>query len=177
MKYRKNYIKLPLIVFSSIFLVRLYLIISAIISLRELAQRYSYKYPTAWSVIFTVQTKAILICTSITIVTLVIYFILRQRYINVLYSRIHIWLTFISLILIPFLSPVYQMSTPNGTLSDTIRIGNVIVYPFSSVLSLCVFIIAFIFFILTVIKSSTSPKEPGETVQSTGFLDEFADRQ
>ncbi len=176
MKYRKNYIKLPLIVFLSILFIRIVLIVSTWIRIREIERKYVEKYLTPWPFIFTVQTKAILICTFITMVTLIIYFILRRRYINVLYSRIHIWLTFTSLIIIPFLSPVFQISTPNGTESDTIRIGNVIVYPFSLISSLFVFIIAFIFFILTVVKSSNSSRKPLLTDQSTGFLNEFADQ-
>jgi hypothetical protein len=175
MKYRKNYIKLPLIIFLSILFIRIWLIGSTWISINEIDRKYVEKYPNPWSLIFTVQTKVVLICIIITFITLVIYFVIRRRYINVLYSRLHVWLTFISLIIVPFLFPVYQMRTPNGTVSDTIRIGNVIVYPFSLILSLLVFIVGIVFFILTVIKSSTSPKESNQADESTGFLNEFTD--
>ena len=65
------------------------------------------------------------------------------------------------------------MRTPNGIVSDAIRIGNVIVYPFSLILSLLVFIFAIIFFILAIVKSSTSPKEPEQADAATGFLNDF----
>jgi hypothetical protein len=174
MKYRKNYIKLPLIVFLIMLFIKTLQLVSTWIRLSEMDRKYVEKYPTPWSLIFTVQTKVVLVCTFIAMCTLVIYFLLRRRYINVLYCQIHIWLSFISLIAIPLLSRVYKMRTPNGTVSDAVRIGNVIVYPFSSLLSLFVFIIAFTFFILTVVKSTTSPKDSRQTVQSTGFLDDFA---
>lgn len=173
MKYRKNYTKLPLIVFLVVIFIWTLELVSIWIRLSEIDGKYVGKYPTPWSLIFTFQTKIILICAFITMVTLIIYFLLRRRYINVLYCRIHVWLSFISLI-IPFLFPVYQMRTSNGTVSDAIRIGNVIVYPFSSFLSLSVFIIAITFFILTVLKSRRNLKYSGETVQPAGFLDEFS---
>lgn len=173
MRYRKNYIKLPLIVFLSMLFIRIGLVVSTWISISEIDRKYVEKYPTTWSLIFTIQTKIVLMCTAITVFTLVIYFIFRHRYVNILYSHIHVWLSFISLIIVPFLSPVYQMRTPNGIVSDAIRIGNVIVYPFSLILSLLVFIFAIIFFILAIVKSSTSPKEPEQTDAATGFLNDF----
>lgn len=173
MRYQKYQIQFPFIIFLIILFIQTFQIVSVYISLSQLERNYVERYPVPWSLIFTPQTNILLVCTAIMMLTVILYYVFRNRYMNILYSRIFIWLSFVSLIAVPFFRPFFKMETPNGAVSDAVRIGNVIFYPFSSILSLFLFIAAIIFFILAIIKSSTSPKESVQPNESTGFLDEF----
>jgi hypothetical protein len=139
-----------------------------------LQKKYSYQYPIAWSLIFDIQTKIGLICVLITIVTATVYFIYRRRYVNVFYCRAHIWLSFVALVPVPLSAPLFKMPTSNGTISDAARIGNVIIYPVSTMLLLLFYFVALFFFAITLIKSSTSPKEAPLSNESSDFLNQFA---
>jgi hypothetical protein len=139
-----------------------------------LQKKYGYQYPIAWSLIFDIQTKIGLICVLILIVTATVYFIYRRRYVNIIYCRAYVWLSFVALVLIPLSTPFFKMSTPNGTISDATRIGNVIIYPTSSTLLLLFYFAALFFFAITLIKSSTSPKEVELSNESSDFLNQFS---
>ncbi len=173
MRYRKNHIQFPFIIFLITLFIKTVEIISVYISLRQLERKYVERYLVPRSLIFTPQTIILLVCTAIMMLTIILYYVFRHRYISILYSGAHLCLSFVSIVAVPFLTPFFKMETPNGTVSDAVRIGNVIFYPFSSILSLFLFIAAIIFFILAIIKSSTSPKESVQANESTGFLDEF----
>lgn len=174
MKYQNRFLKFPIIFISIIVIFWVYSICSRVLSLMEIQKNYAYQYPISWSLIFDLQTKIGLICVLVLILTAIGYFICRRRYINVFYCKIHIWLSFISLVLVPLGAPLFKMSTPNGIISDSVRIGYIIIYPASSMLLLLLYFAALFFFAITLIKSSTSLKEVEQNNESSDFLNQFS---
>ncbi|WP_407522342.1 hypothetical protein PDL71_14530 [Lacibacter sp. MH-610] len=174
MKYQNRFLRFPLIVISIIIIFWVYSICSRVLSLVALQKKYTYQYPISWSLIFDIQTKIGLVCVLISLVTAIGYFIMRQRYVNIFYCRVHVWLSFIALVLVPLSAPLFKMSSPNGIISDAARIGNFIIYPASTILLLVFYFAALFFFAITLIKSSTSPKEAGLINESSDFLNQFS---
>lgn len=173
MRYRKNYTRLPFILISLSVLFQLLLLGDRIVSLWELNEKYAHDYSIGWCVLFTVKTNFYLTFAAIAFISLLIYYLFRRKYMNVLLSKIHVCLVFTGIVAIPILEFLLYLFNDRNREAYTFRIGNIIFDEWPLALSLLLIIIANIFFILTLIKSSTLPKAKYLN-ESTGLLDEFA---
>lgn len=173
MRYRKNYIRLPIVLLSLSFLFQPILVLDSLLSLWELSKKYEGEYFTPWTLVFTVRVKFYLAFSLLALICLLIYFFIRRRYINVRLCKIHLWLVFIGLVVIPVYDIVLSLFVKKEFHAHSFQIGNMLFYDYPFLISFFVLLIGSVFFILTVIKSSTLPKiNPSD--ESTGFLDDFA---
>jgi hypothetical protein len=173
MRYQKNYIQLPFVLITIAVLFQLFTVGQRVLSLLNLQEKYSNKYPIAWSLIFTIQVKYYLVFTLLALISLVMYYVIRRRYIPVILSTFHVWLVFSGLVVAPVYDSVLSLFTSNELAAHSIQIGNVLIYDYPTITAILLLTVANIFFIVTVIKSSTLPKVK-RLNESTGFLDEFA---
>jgi hypothetical protein len=173
MRYQKNYIQLPFVLITIAVLFQLFIVGQRVVSLLSLQEKYSNKYPIAWSLIFTIQVKYYLVFTLLALISLLIYYIIRKKFIPVILSKFHVWLVFSGLVVAPVYDSVLSLFSSDELAAHSIQIGNVFIYDYPTITAILLLAVANIFFILTVIKSSTLPKatRPNEF---TGFLDEFA---
>jgi hypothetical protein len=125
MKYRRRYLALPVIVFSVVFLFWLWRVLSAVISLVELSRHYSYRYPIAWALIFDFKTIFILAYVP---VVLIIYFLMRNRYIRILHTKLHTWLSFAALVMLPAGITGIRSLYPLTDFPYSVVIGNVYIH-------------------------------------------------
>lgn len=173
MRFRNNYTTLPYILLALSVAFQLLLVCDSIISLLQLNERYSNQYMIAWSLIFTIKVKLYLVFTVLAFVSLLVYYFIRRRYVYVMLCKFHIWLVFAGLVLVPMYDIVLSLFVEKEFQAHSFQVGSILFYDYPFLLSFLFLITANIFFILTMIKSSTLPKSKQEN-ESTGLLDDFA---
>lgn len=174
MQYRKNYIKTPFLLIGISVLFQLVLIAESLISIWLLQKKYSNKYMIAWSIIFTPRVKFYLAFTIVVFASLLICYFIRRRYINVVLCKVYVWLVFAALVLLPIYDIVLSFFVEKEFQAHSFQIGNILFYDYPFLFSFLLLIMAFIFFIVTILKSSTLSKIKKPKNESTGFLDDFA---
>ena len=173
MQYRKKYIKLPVILITLSTFFQLVLVGDSMLSLWELNKKYQNKYMISWSLVFTTRVKFYLFFSIVALVCLLVYFFIRHRYINTLLCKAHLWLFFTGLVMLPVYEIILSLFVKKEFQAHSFQIGNVEFYDYPFLMSFFAVLIGTVFFILTVIKSSTLPKTK-QSDESTGFLDDFA---
>jgi hypothetical protein len=101
----------------------------------------------------------------------VLYVIMRKRFFQRRIVRLHVWITILSSVIFP----IAQIIVVDVILSKTYAPIEIARYdPYILFIGWGMFIAARLFFIIAMLKSVTSLKEPSHTNESSGFLDDFA---
>lgn len=174
MKYQKNYLRLPFVLIITSVLFQLFLVGRRVMSLLDLQEKYSNKYPIAWDLVFRLQVKYYLVFTFLALISLMIYYFIRQKYVPVVFGKFHVWLVFSGLVIFPVYDILLSFFTVSEFAAHEIQIGNIFIYDYPTIFALLLLIVANVFFILTIIKSSTLPRLDKSVTESAGFLDEFS---
>jgi hypothetical protein len=102
------------------------------------------------------------------------YWFFRYRIINKLWVRLHVWLIFFAMLIIPLFMILFFIVAPNylgneDLANSKILLGNIRFY-----LSWGLIIISHFFFILTLVKFFSTKKEITTTEKSDNILEDFS---
>lgn len=153
MQYKRNYIILPLFTLLPIFLFWLWYVVSIVFDLKKLNAKYEQEYFFPWQLVFTYQLKFYILFAILSLICFFIYFAVRKRFINTLYVKLHAWLSFISLLIIPLADQIIQSLYPQKVTPYPYQFGKVIIFDLPLMLSLILIIIANIYFVFALIRS------------------------
>lgn len=172
MKYKKNYLKLPLIVFSVTLLFVLRMVSSTVLSLLELQKEYPNNHSIEWNIVFQGRTIFLL---SYLFFFLLVYFFLRKRFLPVFMVKLHVWLSFCAIVVVPFLFSLTRVLLLKSKNIESVTIGKFYIHNIGFVLFVIILIFANIFFIIAISKSYRSEINIEQRNESADFLNEFTE--
>jgi hypothetical protein len=171
MKYMRSYYKFPLIIFFSLFLINFGFILKAVFATYQynrigLEERLSYSE---------ILNFKVLIVPALLLLYAFVYLKLKNRYINIVFVNAHVWLVITVLFFFPILSSVFfgenfEYFSPYKHKESMLLFSKIY-----AGLWILFSVLANIFFILVILKSSILPKDKIQINESAGFLNEFTD--